>query len=151
MQAFNDLRQAARDRRDKLIAKARQEYEDILAKLAVVERDLLGREPGSLRSIQASVERVIPADRPFTGADILLALEAIDPRRPWRRRSVDHSIARLRQKGLVRRLSKPRNGGQRGSSPATYVRAESPVKPSPFAAMQLTGPCTSTTVPARPR
>jgi hypothetical protein len=93
MQAFNDLRQAARDRRDKLIAKARQEYEDILAKLAVVERDLLGRDPGSLRSKQASVERVIPADRPFTGADILLALEATDPRRPWRRGSVLRSCA----------------------------------------------------------
>lgn len=41
MQAFNDLRQAARDRRDKLIAKARTEYEATIAKIASIEQDLL--------------------------------------------------------------------------------------------------------------
>ncbi len=43
MQALNDLRQAARDRRDKLIAKARTEYEATLSKIASIEQDLLGR------------------------------------------------------------------------------------------------------------
>lgn len=69
MQALNDLRQAARDRRDKLIAKARTEYEATIAKIASIEQDLLGREPTNPRSIASCVSSVIPADEPFTSGD----------------------------------------------------------------------------------
>jgi hypothetical protein len=41
MQAFSELRQAARQRRDKLIGKARSEYEDTLQQIANLEQDLL--------------------------------------------------------------------------------------------------------------
>jgi hypothetical protein len=44
MQALNDLSQAARERRDKLIVKARSEFDATLAKIASIEQDLLGRE-----------------------------------------------------------------------------------------------------------
>jgi hypothetical protein len=43
--ALNDLHQAARDRRDKLIAKARDEYAHTLRQITRLEQDLLGREP----------------------------------------------------------------------------------------------------------
>jgi hypothetical protein len=101
MQALNGLRQAARDRRDKLIAKARAEFEATLAKIASVEQDLLGREPVNPRSIAACVSSVIPTE-PFTSGDVLPALEAMEPCRAWRKRSVDHCIARLRAKGFDR-------------------------------------------------
>jgi hypothetical protein len=87
MQALNDVRQAARDRRDTLVAKARSEFEATLAKIASIEQDLLGRDPFSYKSIQASFESVIPSDRQFTTADIMVALEAADPRRTWSQRS----------------------------------------------------------------
>jgi hypothetical protein len=64
MQAFNELRQAARDRRDKLIAKARDEYADTLRQIARLEQDLLGREPANPRSIASCVGSVIPRDPP---------------------------------------------------------------------------------------
>jgi hypothetical protein len=138
MQALNDLRQAARDRRDKLIAKARDEYETTLAKIASIEQDLLGREPGSFRSVQASVESVIPSDRQFTVADVVLALETADPRRTWSSRSIGNCISRLCGKGLLRRLSKQRRGGKHhGSDPAVYVRADCQTEPRPFQGMEL--------------
>ena len=137
MQALNDLRQAARDRRDKLIAKARTEYEATLAKIASIEQDLLGREPTNPRSIASCVELVIPSDGPFTSGDLLRNLEALDPRRPWRKRSVDHAIQRLRAKGLVRRLAKAKAGRAENVSPAHYVRAGVRVDSQPFGDMPL--------------
>jgi hypothetical protein len=137
MQALNDLRQAARDRRDKLIAKARTEYEATLAKIASIEQDLLGREPTNPCSIASCVESVIPSDGPFTSADLLRNLEALDPRRPWRKRSVDHTIQRLRAKGLVRRLSKAKAGRAENVSPALYVRAGVKAESQPFGDMPL--------------
>ena len=99
MQALNELRQAARDRRDKLIAKARAEFEATIAKIASIEQDLIGREQFPFKSIQASVGRVMPADKPFTCDDILLALEAVDSRRTWSSRSIGHCISRLVSNG----------------------------------------------------
>ena len=51
MQAFSELRQAARECRVKLIDKAKSEYEDALRQIANLERDLLGREKPSHKSI----------------------------------------------------------------------------------------------------
>jgi vacuolar-type H+-ATPase subunit E/Vma4 len=66
MQTFSELRQAARERRDKLIDKARSEYEDTLRQIANLEQDLLGREPSTHRSMSSCVSSVIPNDGPFT-------------------------------------------------------------------------------------
>jgi hypothetical protein len=132
MQAFNELRRAARDRRDKFILKARQEYEATLAKIAGIEQDILGREPSTHKSVMSCVESVIPTDGPFTSGDLVRSLEALDSRRPWRKRTVDHCISRLRSKGLVRRLSKAKAGAAETSSPALYVRVGVKVDSSPF-------------------
>lgn len=70
---------------------------------------------------------MIPSDRPFTVQDVVCALEALDERRVWRRRSVDNHISRLRDRGLIRRIS--RHKGMEGS---VYVRAEAAVEPEPF-------------------
>jgi predicted transcriptional regulator len=132
MQAFNELRRAARDRRDKLILKARTEYEATLAKIAGIEQDILGRELSDHRSVMSCVESVMPTDGPFTSSDIVRSLEALDSRRPWRKRTVDHCISRLRSKGLVRRLSKAKAGNAECISPALYVRVGVKADSSPF-------------------
>jgi hypothetical protein len=139
MQALNDLRQAARDRRDKLIAKVRAEYEDTIARIASIEHDLLGRRDlKPPKSIQASVERVIPSDRPFDIPELLISLDALDSRREWSRRSVEHCIARLCGKGLLHRVSKQRRGGKHhGSQPARYVRPGIATELPPLAGMEL--------------
>ena len=82
--------------------------------------------------ISACIERVIPTDREFTAVDILTGLEAMDPGRIWRKRSVDSHISRLRKRGIVRRISR-----SRGSEPAVYARLGVQVAPRPFQDMTM--------------
>lgn len=127
MDAFNTLRKQAREKRDKTLAAARNEYAATLVRIAALEQDLNGRDPPAHRSIASCVESVIPTDRSFTTVDIMSGLEALDPRRVWRKRSVDSHIARLREKGLVIRLKRSQL-----RLPAVYVREGVEVESSPF-------------------
>ena len=106
MEAFNILRAKHRANRDKAIATAREEYEASLTRIATLEQDLLGRNKPQTKTISSCIESVIPSDRPFNTGDIFASLEALDPRRALRKRSIDNHISRLRDKGLVRRLQK---------------------------------------------
>jgi len=54
MKSFNELRKCARDKRDKAIAKAREDCAATLVKIAEPEQDLLGRDPVNHRSIAAA-------------------------------------------------------------------------------------------------
>ncbi|HEV2968668.1 MAG TPA: hypothetical protein VGY55_01690 [Pirellulales bacterium] len=132
MQAFHKLREIARDRRERAIVKAREEYEAILVRIAALEQDLLGRDRSTIKSIYSCVESVIPTDGPFTSGDLLLRLEALDQRRAWHKRSVDHCISTLRARGVVRRLSKSRAGAAHVVAPAVYVKAGVKVDSQPF-------------------
>jgi len=132
MNEFIALRARARDKRDKAIAHARQEYEATLVQIASLEQDLLGRESSRHKKVSACIESVLPLDQPFTTVDILASLEAIDPGRVWRRRAVDHHIFRLRERGLVRRMQK-----SKGTEPAVYVRVGAEVPQLPFEDMTL--------------
>lgn len=116
---FNALRARARAKRDKGIAILRDEYERMLAQIAALEQDLLGARPSSYKKISAAVESVIPRDRPFNIQDIMASLEAIDPTRAWRKRSVDWIIVSLRKKGILQRIK--RASIHEG---AVYIRAE---------------------------
>jgi len=127
MQAFNEIRTHAREKRDKAIGIARQEYADTLVRIAALEQDLLGREPSTHKTISGCINRVLPSDRLFTTVDVMTALEALDPGKVWRKRSVDSHISRLRERGVVRRLSKAK-----GSELAQYVRVGVEVEPLPF-------------------
>lgn len=131
MKEFNALRQRARERRDKAILRARNEYEQTLQQIAKLEQDLLGKEVSTHKSIAASIESVIP-DRPFTTHDIMVGLEAADSTRVWRSRSIDSHITHLRKKGLVKRLRKAR-----GHERALYVREGVEYEPIPFEDMSL--------------
>ena len=120
MQCFNEIRAVARDKRDKAIKKAKEEYAATLARVAAVEQDITGRDPSDHRSISSCIESVIPSDRPFSTVDIMAGLEALDPARVWRRRSIDNHVSRLRKRGLVRRLQRSKGAGE----PAIYIRAD---------------------------
>lgn len=133
MNEFSKLRERARIKRDKLIAQARSEYAATLVQIAALEQDLLGKESSRHKKISASIESVIPSDRTFTTVDIMAGLEAIDPGRVWRKRSIDNHISRLRERGLVRRVKK-----SQGTDPAVYVRNGVEVPARPFEDMTLT-------------
>src|SRR5687767_11413414 len=81
---FNTLRLRAREKRDRLMAEVRAEYESTLVQIARLEQDLLGTRNHKYKKISAAIEAVIPSDRPFTTRDIMAALEALDPGRVWR-------------------------------------------------------------------
>ncbi len=132
MNAFIELRKQAREKRDKAIAQARDEFAATLRRIAELEQDLLGREPPTHKTIAACIDSIIPTDRVFTTVDIMAALEALDPRRDWRKRSLDSHISRLRDRGIVRRVKKSQN-----TQPAIYVRVGVEVEPLPFEDMTL--------------
>lgn len=132
MNAFNELRKQAREKRDKAIEVARDEYAATLRRIAELEQDLLGRDSPAHKTIAACIDSVIPTDRAFTTVDIMAALEALEPRRVWRKRSLDSHISRLRERGLVRRVKRSQN-----QQPAVYARVGVETEPLPFEDMTL--------------
>lgn len=132
MSAFIELRKQAREKRDKAMDQARDEYAATLARIAALEQDLLGRDLSTHKTVASCIDSVIPTDRAFTTQDIMTALEALDPRRNWRKRSLDNHISRLRERGIVRRVKKSQD-----RQPAIYVRVGVEVEPLPFEDMTL--------------
>jgi hypothetical protein len=132
MDAFNELRRKARERRDKAISEARDAYAATLSRITALEQDILGRDLSSHKTIAACIDSVIPTDRPFTTQDILIALETIDPRRNWRKRSLDSHLSRLRERKIVRRMKRAH-----GSQLAVYVRCGVEVEPLPFEGLTM--------------
>jgi len=132
MNAFIELRKQARDKRDKAIGQAREDYAATLRRIAGLEQDLCGREPLTHKTIASCIESVLPSDRVFTTVDIMTSLEALDPKRDWRKRSIDSHLSRLRGRGIVRRVKKSQN-----TQPAIYVRVGVDVEPLPFEDMPL--------------
>ena len=132
MEVFNEMRRLAREKRDKAVYEAKGAYEATLARIAALEQDLLGRDLSSHKTIAACIDSILPTDRTFTTQDVIAGLEALDPRRNWRKRSIDSHISRLRDRGLVRRVKKSQN-----TTPAVYVRVGIAVEPLPFEDMTL--------------
>ncbi len=119
MNEFMALRAKARERRDAEIAKAREDYESSLAKIAELEQRLLGKPDPQQVNMAAAVERVIPRDEPFTTDDVMRSLEALDPSRVWLKRSVARYIRCLREQGLLQRVRKATV-----KEPAAYIRSD---------------------------
>jgi len=132
MNEFVALRAKAAARRDRLVAAAWSEYADTLARIAGLERDLLGKKASEDCTVAACVRSVLPADRTFTTVDIMAALAALDPARVWRKSAVDNCLARMRDRGTLRRLKR-----SRGHEPAVYARTDIDVGEVPFEGMTL--------------
>jgi hypothetical protein len=132
MEAFSALRRKALERRDSQIARIRDEYADSLRRIAELEQDLLGRDKPDHRSVASCVNNVLPTDRPFNIMDVMHALQASDPGRVWLHRTVSGHITRLREHGIIRRLTRAKQHQQ-----AQYVRVGVEVEPTPFEDMSL--------------
>lgn len=116
---FNALRTIARERRDKALAEIQADYAANILAIGKLEQSLCGKRSNPVKQITAIIESAIPADKSFTTDDLLAALEAKEPGRAWRKKSLNNYISRLRCRGVIKRLSKAS-----GTEPAVYVRAE---------------------------
>jgi predicted transcriptional regulator len=123
MSDFIKLRQLARSVRDKKIEQAREECEATIAQIADLEKALCGTNRVRHPRANAAIEAAMPSDRPFTTEDIAKKLLALEPNREWSRHTINTHIARLRERGILKRISRP-GAKQR----ATYARADLPIK-----------------------
>ncbi len=132
MNEFTKLRTLAREKRDKLLARVRAEYDSTLVQIAALERELLNRELTKHKTLAECVAALMPSDRPFTVRDIMIGLEAMDDGRIWRRKSVDYHFSKLRELGVIRRI-------KRASvhEPAQYVKGDLQAKAVPLDDMTL--------------
>jgi predicted transcriptional regulator len=139
MEAFNDLRKAARARRDMLIEHARGECEKTVAQINTLEKSLYSDgKPEAPKSATSYLTNILPADRPFTGPDILRALETAHPWRMWSKHSIDSAINVLLHKGIIKRFSKRRVGKGREVVRASYIRVGAKIQSDdPFAETNL--------------
>jgi hypothetical protein len=108
---FTALRKRAKARRDTIIREARAEYESNPLEIAKIEQNLLGKNPAKFQRIGACIEHVMLRRDTFTAGDILIGLEALDPGRYWRVRSVNSHISTLRERGIIKRVSRPTING----------------------------------------
>ncbi len=132
MEAFKQLRQRAAERRDRAYKLAKDEYELALARIAELEQLLIGTHvPGRMTTAKA-IESVIPDDRPFTTADVMAGLTALNPDRDWRPRAIDNQLHLLRKKGKIRRLRAAGNKRR-----ALFIRTDVNLPPLPFENMAL--------------
>jgi hypothetical protein len=129
---FGLLRIRAARLRDSRIAYAKKEFELTLIDIAKLEQDLTGKYSTRRKKISSSIESVIPEDREFSNVDILAGLEALEPGRNWRMRSIISHLHVLREKGLIRRVARAKN-----NQPAKYARAGLEVKKHRYANMSL--------------
>jgi hypothetical protein len=135
MEAFNELRRQAKDKRDKIVSKARAEYEETLAKIAELEQSILGRDPPKHKSVAACIDSVLPKNQPFMLKEIQAKLETLDSSRIWHWRSLTSHLARRVKRGIVRRVSRCRP-----DTPTIYVIDDAKgakVEQSPFDGMTL--------------
>lgn len=129
---FVALRARAKARRDQIIKDANHEYESNLVEIATIERNLLGKRPEKNQNVSSCINQVLPKDEPFTVNDIMRRLESLDSGRYWRLRTVNAHISALRERGIVKRLSRPG-----GAAPACYACSGYDFDVSPIANMSL--------------
>ena len=106
MKEFSAIRKAARSKRDTAIKRARDEYAATLKRIAELEQDILGRDPSDHRSMASCITSLIASDRTCTTVDIMAGLEAMDPGKVWRKRSIDNQISILRDTAATEIRSK---------------------------------------------
>lgn len=132
MKAFLELRKAALDKRDAAIRQVRDEYAATIKRIAELEQDIKGSAPSDHKTIAQCVQEVIPYGRTFTTVDIMAGLEAMAPHRIWRKHSIITRLTVLQEKGVIKRISRPKGG-----EPAVYARIDVEVDTQPFGDLSL--------------
>jgi hypothetical protein len=136
MDEFASLRKLAREKRDRLIATARADYAATFDRIAALERTLRPKWRRPRESIGASVDPLMPQDRPFTIPELMTKLEALNGPLAWPKKSLAVHIYRLQQHGIIRRIR--RSSTHR---PALFAVAGLEVAPQPFDGMTLAHVC----------
>jgi hypothetical protein len=153
MEAFDELRKLALDKRDEAIQTARDEYARRLGEIDQLRRSL-GVEPERRahpgQPMGDMVCDLIPQDRTFTLREILDGLRKADPGREFALPSLNACIHSLRAAGMVKRVSRGDNGqaiwaaaaleveeGEFGSLPMSDVSAVLIREKGPMTAVEL--------------
>ncbi|MEX2307129.1 MAG: hypothetical protein WD738_06030 [Pirellulales bacterium] len=115
MDAYQQLRQRAKQRRDEAIREARSLYDQALKRIELLERSL-GREmpkqtivpePDARRIMDLMVENM-PMDRPFLAQELVELLRDLYPERDVAPKTVRAYLHRLIVRGEIRRVSRPK-------------------------------------------
>lgn len=114
MDAYDQLRQQARKKRDAVIMSARRECRDSIRKIDAISRRLsqaaLKRRAKPGQPIIEMICDLIPQDRTFTFGEIVEQLQDADPGRDFNVPSLRTFFQKLRDRGIIRRVSKVDGG-----------------------------------------
>jgi hypothetical protein len=135
MDAYEQLKSQARDKRDAAISRARTEYRDTLGRIDSLRSDLgedvLAAKPQRTKPIIELIVELIPRNKGFTFADVHRALCDSEPGRQFNQLSVRTLLPKLEAQGIIRRVSKNQKGR------VVWAAAGAKVQESPYGAMPL--------------
>ncbi|HEY2414667.1 MAG TPA: hypothetical protein VGI40_20650, partial [Pirellulaceae bacterium] len=136
MDAYEQLRNQAAQKRDAAILLARKEYRNSLRRIDDLRNSLCGAQPVRKRShcrplIELMIES-LPRDRAFTFSDVLESMEALESSRTFNETSVRTLLPKLETQGIIRRVSKNQAGR------VEWAVAGITISESPYGAMALT-------------
>lgn len=129
MNAYQQIRERARRKRDEAIRDARSEYDQTMKRIEVVERSLgapllkqvVIPEP-EVRKIMDLILEVIPKDRPFTSIDVVELLRDYYPEREFKPNTVRTYMHRLALFNKLKRICRLRG------TEVTWAAIDCPVK-----------------------
>src|SRR5688572_13370969 len=111
MDAFQQLRQRAADKRDYSISVARRIYTQDIAAIDTLERALPARtnlepvdELPPIPNTMSLIESLIPKDKPFTVSDMIGWLSSAQPGQKFHEPTVRTYVSRLSSRGVIKRL-----------------------------------------------
>jgi len=137
MDPYEQLRNEARQTRDKAYSRIRDQYRDSLRRIESLRAHLGGAptaigKPRKGKSVVEMVCDLMPRDKGFTFADIHRLLQEANPGREFNQASIRTILPKLEAQGMIRRVTK----NQRGH--VVWAAAGVVIKESPFGAMALT-------------
>lgn len=126
MNHIASLRVVAAEKRDRAIAKAKQDYKETIAKLDAVALALLDAVTSEECRISHRIESLIPRSEAFSVRQIMEGLEQMDPTRRWDGVVVRQHLTYLRRRGIIKRVRRAST-----KTPAMYVRTQEGIEASP--------------------
>jgi hypothetical protein len=136
MDAYHELRAKAARKRDGIIQRARKDYRDAIRQIDALRSRLDPNaptaKPSRARTMIELVCDLIPRDKAFTFADVLVALKQAEPGRKFNELSVRTLLPKLETQGIIRRVSKNQAGR------VEWAAAGAVIAENPYGAMALT-------------
>jgi hypothetical protein len=136
MDAYEQLKEQARKKRDAALKRIRANYQATVAKIDALRTDLDGYAPAAkakkAKPILEMVCDLMPRDRGFTFADIHRLLLEACPGREFNELTIRTLLPKLEAQGILRRVTKNQQGR------VVWAAAGAVVQESPFGAMATT-------------